>query len=80
MKRKTDVVTQLNAQEVWENAQTSRIEEQCMSPFIEEVSNEIAEIIGVDDLEFIDRECNIGEFRADLLYKDTVTGDFIVID
>lgn len=80
MKRKTDVVTQLNAQEVWENAQTSRIEEQCMSPFIEEVSNEIAEIIGVDDLEFIDRECNIGEFRADLLYKDTVMGDFIVIE
>ena len=40
MKRETDVVTQLNAQEVWENAQTSRIEEQCMSPFIEEVSNQ----------------------------------------
>ena len=56
MKKKADVITQINAQEIWKNENTSRIEEQCMSPFIDNVSNDIAEITGYTELEFIDKE------------------------
>ena len=80
MKKKADVITQINAQEIWKNENTSRIEEQCMSPFIDNVSNDIAEITGYTELEFIDKEYNIGDFRADLLYRDNITGDFVVIE
>ena len=73
MKKKADVITQINAQEIWKNENTSRIEEQCMSPFIDNVSNDIAEITGYTELEFIDKEYNIGDFRADLLYRDNIT-------
>lgn len=69
------MITQINAQEIWKNENTSRIEEQCMSPFIDNVSNDIAEITGYTELEFIDKEYNIGDFRADLLYRDNITGD-----
>lgn len=80
MKKKADVITQIKAQEVWKNENTSRIEEQCMSPFIDEVINDITEITGYSELEFIDKECCVGDFRADLLYRDTTTGDFVVIE
>ena len=58
MKKKADVITQINAQEIWKNENTSRIEEQCMSPFIDNVSNDIAEITGYTELEFIDKEAH----------------------
>lgn len=80
MKKKADVVTQVTAHEVWKNENTSRIEEQCMSPFIDEVINDITEITGNAELEFIDKECSVGDFRADLLYRDTKTGDFVVVE
>lgn len=80
MKKKADVIIQLTAQEVWKNENTSRTEEQCMSPFIDKVISEIAEITGYNELVLIDKECNIGDFRADLVYRDAVTEDFVIVE
>ena len=50
-----------------------------MSPFIAEVLDDISEITGYD-LEIVSMEQFIGDFRADIICKDTHTDDIVVIE
>jgi len=77
--KKSDIVKNITAKELWKSEETSRIEEKCMSPFVVEHLDEISEITGYD-LEMTNMELYVGDFRADIVCKDNNTGDIIVIE
>ena len=79
MIKKNTIVKSISAKEVWANNETNRIEEQRMSPFIAEVIDDISEITGYN-LEVISMEQFIGDFRADIICKDTYTDDIVIIE
>lgn len=79
LKKKSEVIKEISGKEVWGDHENTRIEEQCMSPHIVEIIDEISEITGYD-LEVTDTELFVGDFRADIVCKDTSTGDVIVIE
>lgn len=79
IKKKSDIIKQLTVKEVWKNHENTRIEEQCMSPFIIEHIDDISDITGYD-LEVVDREVFVGDFRADIVCKDINTNEIVVIE
>lgn len=79
LKKKTSIVQSVSAKEVWKNSDTNRLEEQFMSPFVRDVISDISEITDYE-LEVEDLEMQVGDFRADIVCKDKLTGDVIVIE
>lgn len=82
-KRLSDKIASLPAKEAWSYKGTNRIEEDCMSPFVKDAIQDIAKIIG-SDLDFVDEERFIspddGRYRTDLIFRDSETGDFVVVE
>lgn len=78
-RKKNDVIKHVPAKEVWKQHHNTRIEEQCMSPFIIDVLDDISKITGYE-LEVVDTEVTIGDFRADIVCKDSQTGEIIIIE
>lgn len=77
--KKIDVIKKLTIKEVWsDEINDNRIEEKCMSPFIMEHIDEIAKITGYNYLEVIDSEVFIGDFRADIICKDSEDNIIII--
>lgn len=83
-KKLSDIIKSLPVKEAWAYKGTSRIEENCMSPFVKNVIKDVAEIIGSEDLEFVDEERFIspddGRYRADLIFRDSGTNDLVVVE
>lgn len=83
-KRLSDIITSLPIKDAWAYKGSSRIEEDCMSPFVKNVIKDVAEIIGSEDLEFVDEEHFInpddGKYRADLIFRDPGTDEFVVVE
>lgn len=78
-KKKKEVISSITAKEIWSNTETNRIEEKCMSPFISSVIDELSEITGYE-LVVKDVEVFVGDFRADIVCKDSNTDEIIVIE
>lgn len=78
-KSKQQVVKSVTAKEIWSNTETNRIEEKCMSPFICSVIGELSEITGYE-LEVQDLEVFVGDFRADIVCKDSNTNEIVIIE
>lgn len=83
-KRLSDKIKSLPVKDAWAYKGTSRIEENCMSPFVKNVIKDVADIIGSEDLEFVDEERFIspddGRYRADLIFRDSGTDDLVVVE
>ena len=79
LKKKEDIVKPILGREVWKNSETNRIEEKFMSPFIVEHLDEISKISGYE-LEVVDTEVSVGDFRADIVCKDITNGDIVIIE
>lgn len=79
LKKKSNSVQPIGAKEVWSSEGTNRIEEKSMSPFVRDVIADISYITEYD-LEVQELEMPIGDLRADIVCKDKVTGDIVVIE
>ena len=78
IKPEKELISQISMKEVWTN-DTNRVEERCMSPFIKDHIDDISAITD-KDLEVVDMEVFVGDFRADIICKDTETNDIVVIE
>ena len=78
IKKQSDVIKPLNMKEVFE-VDNNRTEEGGMSPFIAQNIDQISKITGYD-LEVVDREVFVGDFRADIVCKDINTNEVVIIE
>ncbi len=78
IKPEKELISQISMKEVWTN-DTNRVEERCMSPFIKDHIDDISAITD-KELEVVDMEVFVGDFRADIICKDTETNDIVVIE
>ena len=76
---KEDVVKQLSAKQVWSDHHNTRIEEQCMSPFIAANVDRFRDITGYN-LEVKAMEKHEGSFRADIICTDVDSDRTVVIE
>lgn len=76
---KEDVVKQLSIKQVWSDHHNTRIEEQCMSPFIAANVDRFRDVTGYN-LEVKAMEKHEGNFRADIICTDVDTDRTVVIE
>lgn len=78
IKPEKELISQISMKDVWKN-DTNRVEEKCMSPFIKDHINDIS-VITDRELEVVDMEVFVGDFRADIICKDTETNDIVIVE
>lgn len=78
-KQKSQVICSIPAKQIWSSNDTTKIEEKCMSPFISSIVDELSEITGYD-LDVQGTEVPVGDFRADIVCKDTNTDEIVIIE
>lgn len=70
---------QITAKEAFGDHHNSRIEEQCLSPYIIKHLDVLSEQTGIN-LEFIEAEKFEDEFRADIICRDVETDEIVIIE
>ena len=81
VQNKEEVIKRVSIKTALGDCEDSRFEEKRMSPFIssEESLEKISYIIG-RDLELVNTEVSVGDFRADIICKDINSEEIIVIE